>query len=90
MGLLASLIAFVAAPDGTQFWVYEDGSYARECWDGSLVSDSDTGSTTPAEVNCPTCGATGAKRLVSTFASFGFSSSSGSGSSASCAPSGGG
>ncbi len=47
-------------------------------------------STTPAEVNCPTCGATGAKRLVSTFASFGFSSSSGSGSSASCAPSGGG
>jgi len=42
----------------------------------------------PAEVTCPTCGATGAKRLVSTFASFGFSSSGGG--SSSCAPSGGG
>ncbi len=40
------------------------------------------------EVSCPACGGTGARRLVSTFASIGLGSSGGG--SASCAPSGGG
>ena len=43
------VLAYVVAPDGTQFWVYEDGSYVRECWDGSYVGDnSDTGPLTAA------------------------------------------
>ncbi len=46
-------------------------------------------SASAAEVSCPTCGASGAKRMVSTFASIGLSTGSGSGAS-SCAPSGGG
>lgn len=44
------LLAEVVCPDGTQFSVYEDGSYVRECWDGSFVSDSTGGSTTPTDV----------------------------------------
>ncbi len=40
------------------------------------------------ETTCPACGAEGARRMVSAFASFGTSPSLGGGSS--CAPSGGG
>ncbi len=47
-------------------------------------------SSASTDVACPTCGAPGARRLISAFASIGLRADSGGSSSASCAPSGGG
>lgn len=47
----ATLLREVVCPDGTQFAVYEDGTWEQYCWDGSFVRDSsDHDSTGAADV----------------------------------------
>lgn len=47
---MPEILREIVCPDGTQFTVYTDGTWTRETWDGSAVTDSTDSSTTPEEV----------------------------------------